>query len=115
MNREKGRTMLQRLVLGKRSSFRNQANGDTGGTHAASSHAGRNSDHPAGDIEPGEGAGRRALRVRSAMRLAELPGWDVSGRSAPSDAEAPRGRSVQTERAVREWQLFRGHGRRQAL
>jgi len=42
------------------------------------------------------------------MCLAELQGWGVSERSAPSPAPAPRGPPLQTEQAVREWEVLGG-------
>jgi hypothetical protein len=48
------------------------------------------------------------------MRDGALPGWNVPGRCARSDAKPPVRRPLQMEQTMREWPL-RGSSERQAL
>ena len=81
---------------------------------AAASHSGRKSGRAAGDGEHRSVAAWRALSVQPAMRLGALPGWNVPGRCARSDAKPPVRRPLQMEQTMREWPL-RGSSERQAL
>jgi len=85
-----------------------------GRNDAAAPQSGRKSCHAAGDDEHRSVAARGALPVQPAMRHGALPGWNVPGRCARSDAKPPVWRPVQVEPPMREWPL-RGSSERQAL